>query len=70
MAKVQATEEYLLKADHIFIVARIERAVSDQTVNESLLSALSRHIPNALDEKGVGALNVTMVCTHAEPSHV
>ena len=29
LAKAKATEEYLLKADHIFIVAPIDRAISN-----------------------------------------
>lgn len=67
LAKVKATEEYLLRTDHIFIVASIDRAVSNVSLKESLLGALRQHMPNELDEQGP-ALPVTVICTRSEPS--
>ena len=68
LAKVKATEESLLKADHIFIVARIDRAISNQSIKDSLFSVLRQHVPNELEDHGVDNLNVTVVCTRAEVS--
>ena len=68
LAKVKLTEEYLLQTDHIFITARIDRAISDRSLKESLFGALRRHVPNEIDEHGTNRLNVTVICTRAEPS--
>lgn len=65
LARVKATEDYLLKADYIFLVASIKRAVSNQSLKSSLY-LLRRHIPNEWEEHGTSRLRVTIICTHAE----
>lgn len=66
LARVRATERYLLKADHIFIIAKISRAISDQSLKSSLYTALAQHIPNEWDESAGSFLNVSVVCTKTE----
>lgn len=66
LARVRATERYLLKADHIFIIAKISRAISDQSLKSSLYTALAQHIPNEWNESAGSFLNVSVVCTKTE----
>lgn len=66
LARVRATEQYLLKADHIFIIAKISRAISDQSLKSSLYTALAQHIPNEWNESAGSFLNVSVVCTKTE----
>ena len=68
LAKVKLTEEYLLRTDHVFITTRIDRAITNKSLKESLFGALRQHVPNEIDERGADRLNVTIVCTRAEPS--
>lgn len=68
MARVRTTEKYLLKCDHIFIVAKISRAIADQSLESSVFTALSKHIPNEWEETGGKSLNFSVVCTKAEVS--
>ena len=65
LARVKATENYLLKANHIFLLAKVERAVSDQSLKDSF-ALLRRHLPNEWDEDGASRLKVTVICTRAE----
>ncbi|KFY95308.1 hypothetical protein V500_02839 [Pseudogymnoascus sp. VKM F-4518 (FW-2643)] len=43
LARVKATQDYLLRCDHIFVVAKISRAITDQSLKSSLYSILSQH---------------------------
>ena len=66
LAKVQATEGYLLNSDHIFVVGEIGRAVTDRSLRSNVFAALKQHIPYEWEKKGLSQLNVTIVCTHSE----
>ena len=66
LARVRATERYLLSCDHIFIVANISRAISDRSLKSSLFTALKQHIPYEWEKDGLSKLNVTVVCTKSE----
>ncbi|KAF2104448.1 hypothetical protein NA57DRAFT_70653 [Rhizodiscina lignyota] len=66
LAKVRATERYLLKADHVFIVAKISRALSDQSLKSSLYAALAQHIPQEWNDSAGQSLSVSVVCTRTE----
>ncbi|KAF2183055.1 hypothetical protein K469DRAFT_584335 [Zopfia rhizophila CBS 207.26] len=66
LARVRATERYLLKADHIFIIAQISRAISDQSLKSSLYTALAQHIPHEWNDSAGRFLNVSVVCTKTE----
>ena len=65
LARVKATEDYILGADHIFIVAKISRVVSNQSL-KACLHTVRRHVPNEWEEHGAKRLNITVVCTRAE----
>jgi hypothetical protein len=68
LARVQATQDYLLRCDHIFIIAKISRAITDQSLKSSLYHALSKHVPLEWENTAGRYLNVAVVCTRSEVS--
>ncbi|KAE9366257.1 hypothetical protein N431DRAFT_419424 [Stipitochalara longipes BDJ] len=66
LARVRATQTYLMKCDNVFIVAKISRAITDQSLKSSLYSILARHAPVEWEESGVKSLNLAVVCTKSE----
>ncbi|KAH6682229.1 hypothetical protein F5X68DRAFT_192586 [Plectosphaerella plurivora] len=66
LARVKATQEYLLRCDRILIVTKIARAITDQSVQSTLFSAVSRHIPMEWEESGGKNLKLAVVCTEAD----
>ena len=54
--------------NNIFIVARISRAITDQSLKSSLYQVLARHVPLEWEESGGKSLNVAVVCTKSEVS--
>jgi len=57
-----------MKCDNVFIVAKISRAITDQSLKSSLYSILARHAPVEWEESGVRSLNLAVVCTKSEVS--
>ncbi|XEV04523.1 hypothetical protein FSHL1_009810 [Fusarium sambucinum] len=66
LARVRATQDYLIKCDTILIVAKISRAITDQSLKSSLFYVLSRHMPMELEQSGTQKLNVSVVCTKSD----
>ncbi|KAH6678502.1 hypothetical protein B0J14DRAFT_582898 [Halenospora varia] len=66
LARVRATQTYLMKCDNIFIVTKISRAITDQSLKSSLYSILARHAPVEWEELGGRSLNLAVVCTKSE----
>lgn len=66
LARVRATQDYLIKCDTIMIVAKISRAITDQSLKSSLFYVLSRHMPMEWEQSGTQRLNVSVVCTKSE----
>jgi hypothetical protein len=66
LARVRATQTYLIKCDHVFIVAKISRAITDQSLKSSLYSVLARHVPLEWEQSGGESLKVAVVCTMSE----
>ncbi|GKU13581.1 unnamed protein product, partial [Fusarium langsethiae] len=66
LARVRATQDYLVKCDNIIIVAKISRAITDQSLKSSLFYVLSRHMPTEWEQSGTQRLNVSVVCTKSE----
>ncbi|CAG2005293.1 unnamed protein product [Fusarium graminearum] len=66
LARVGATQDYLIKCDNILIVAKISRAITDQSLKSSLFYVLSRHMPMEWEQSGTQRLNVSVVCTKSE----
>ncbi|KAF4335290.1 hypothetical protein FBEOM_10865 [Fusarium beomiforme] len=66
LARVRATQDYLMKCDNIIIVAKISRAITDQSLKYSLFYVLSRHMPTEWEQSGAKRLNVAVVCTKSE----
>lgn len=69
LARVKATQDYLMKCNTVFIVANISRAITDQSLQSSLFAVLSRHLPLELEKSKAKALSVAVVCTRAEVLH-
>ena len=69
LAKVRATERYLFTCDHVFVVARISRAISNQSLKNSLLRTLKNHIPNDWEQLAGQYLNLSIICTYSEVSY-
>ena len=66
LARVRATHDYLLRCNHILIVAKISRAITDASLKSSLFSVLSRHVPLEWEETGATSLKIAVVCTGME----
>lgn len=66
LARVRATEKYLMRCDNILVVANIIRAITDQSLKSSLYKVLARHVPLEWEESGGKGLNVAVVCTRTE----
>ncbi|KAF4472847.1 hypothetical protein FALBO_253 [Fusarium albosuccineum] len=66
LARVRATQDYLIKCDNIIIVAKISRAITDQSLKSSLFFALSRHVPTEWEHSGAQKFKVAVVCTRSE----
>jgi hypothetical protein len=66
LARVRATQMYLMKCDHVFVVAQISRAITDQSLKSSLYNILARHVPCEWEESGGKRLKVSVVCTKSE----
>ena len=68
LARVRATQTYLMKCDNVFIIAKISRALTDQSLKSSLYSVLAQHAPVEWEESGGKGLNLAVVCTKSEVS--
>uniref|UniRef100_A0A8H7K460 G domain-containing protein n=2 Tax=Clonostachys TaxID=110564 RepID=A0A8H7K460_BIOOC len=66
LARVRATQKYLLQCDNIFIVSKIARAITNQSVKSSLYHVLSQHMPMEWEQSGGKHLRVAVVCTMSE----
>lgn len=66
LARVKATQTYLLGCDKILIVSRIARAITDQSVRSAIYTALARHVPMEWEQSGGKGLKLAVVCTGAE----
>jgi hypothetical protein len=66
LARVKATQHYLVKCDHIFIVAKISRAITDQSLKSSLYTILSQHVQLEWEKSGGQSLKFAIVCTKSE----
>ena len=55
-----------MRCNNIFIVAKISRAITDQSLKTSLFTVLSRHVPLEWEESAAKSLNVAVVCTKSE----
>ncbi|KFZ06243.1 hypothetical protein V501_07587 [Pseudogymnoascus sp. VKM F-4519 (FW-2642)] len=66
LARVKATQDYLLRCNYIFIVAKISRAITDQSLKSSLYSILSRHAELEWEESAGKSMKVAVVCTKSE----
>ncbi|KAJ9136605.1 Ras GTPase family protein [Pleurostoma richardsiae] len=66
LARVRATQDYLMRCNNIFIVAKISRAITDQSLKTSLFTVLARQVPLEWDESAAKSLNVAVVCTKSE----
>ncbi|KAF3397951.1 Nuclear GTPase SLIP-GC [Penicillium rolfsii] len=66
LARVKAAQEYLTKCDHIFVVASISRALTDESLRTSLHSAKSSFAPaNGKDSEGK-VPKVGVICTKTD----
>ena len=68
LARVRATERYLLKCDHIFVVTKIQRAITDKSVKSSIYSVLQNHVSSEWNDMAARNLQIAVVCTKIEVS--
>jgi len=59
-----------MKCNTIFIVAKISRAVTDQSLKSSLYGVLAKHVPMAWEEAGGKGLNIAVICTRSDDINV
>ncbi len=60
LARVRRAEQYLVQCDDVFVVANINRVVTDQSVKKFVQSSL-------YPKQGISK-NICVVCTHADVS--
>lgn len=68
LARVGATQEHLFRCDHIFLVANISRAITDQSLKSSLYAAMNHYAPQGLEASSRKKLQIAVVCTNSEVS--
>ncbi|MBE3047624.1 hypothetical protein IMZ48_34945 [Candidatus Bathyarchaeota archaeon] len=66
LARVRATQDYLMRCDNIFIVTNIARAITNSSLCSSLFSVMSRHKPQDGDESRAKNQNIAIVCTRSD----
>jgi hypothetical protein len=66
LARVRATEKYLLKCDHIMVATKIQRAITDRSVQSSIYNVLRSHVSSELNDKTTRGLKIAVVCTKIE----
>jgi hypothetical protein len=66
LARVKAAQEYLTRCDHVFIVVRIQRAITDYSVKSSLHAAIAQNVPLGADDSPRKALEIAIICTRSE----
>ena len=72
LARVRATQDYLVKCDNILVVGKISRAITDQSLNSSIYEILHRHVPLEVEveveveDSPEHKLNIAVVCTMSE----
>lgn len=66
LARVKAAQEYLTKCDHIFLVANISRALTDQSLKTSLDTAISHSAPSSGEVSRGKASRIAVICTKSE----
>ena len=57
-----------MRCDNILIVAKISRAITDRSLQSSLFSVFSRHVPQEWEETAARGLNIAVVCTKSDVS--
>jgi hypothetical protein len=62
LARVRKAEQYLLKCDEVFVVANINRVVTDESVKKSVENTVCGRINRNLRVHN----SVSIVCTHAD----
>lgn len=65
-ARVKATQEYLAKADHVFVVADIGRAASNQTIQGAIFDITKQNFPNEWETGRRDRRGLTIICTRSE----
>jgi hypothetical protein len=50
----------------MLIVSKIARAITDQSVKDTLLQVVARHVPMEWGESGGKKLKLAIVCTEAD----
>ncbi|OBT72960.1 hypothetical protein VF21_08477 [Pseudogymnoascus sp. 05NY08] len=66
LARVKATQDYLARCDHIFVVARISRVITNGSLKSSLLSIVSKHASLEWDEARGKGMKIAVICTNSE----
>jgi hypothetical protein len=60
----------MMKCDHLFIVANIKRAITNQSLQSSIFTVMRRHMPTEWNESGGAKFNITVVCTSSDVSDI
>lgn len=69
LARIKITQDYLMKCDNVFIVAKISRAITDQSLKSSLYAVFSRHMPSEWEDAGGQRrkdFSISVICTKTE----
>lgn len=68
MARVRATQRYLQRCDHILVLTRISRAVTDEGLQDTITKTLEKYASIDLSANSISRrkLSLSIVCTHSE----
>lgn len=66
LARVKATRDYLLRCNLVFVVAKISRAITDQSLKSSLFSVMSKNADLEWEGSEGRGMKIAVVCTNSE----
>ena len=66
LARLKATQDYLMQCHNVFIIAKISRAITDQSLKSSLYYVLSKHAPLEWEASAGREFKLAVICTRSE----
>lgn len=66
MARVRATQKYLLRCDHIFVLAKITRAVTDEGLQRIINKTIERYASIELRAPSRRRVPLSIIATHTD----
>lgn len=66
LARVRATQQYLMRCDHLFMLTKITRAITDESLQSIIEKSMEKYASIDLKANARSQLALSIVCTHSE----